>query len=102
MYSYYENSRDKMHAELAVSKARRAHHRVVEKYERTIVPLLVASVVSFVMLLLPADAIGGGRCYDLLTFCVVFLSVPMLVIGTARLSHASRGDYDHEDFMYRN
>lgn len=101
MYNYENNSRAKMHAELMIARSRRAHQRVVEKYTRMAVPMIAISITAIVvMLLLPADMIGGEN-YETLALGVAIFASPMLVGGIAIYDHACRGYYDHEDFMYR-
>lgn len=102
MYNYENNSRAKMHAELMAARSRRAHRRVVEKYKRMTMPMIAIGIMAFViMLLLPADMIGGGENYETFAFGVAIFAPPMLIGGIAIYDNAYRGYYDHEDFMYR-
>lgn len=101
--STYENyDRVKMlHAELRASRARRAHQRVVKKYKKIANAMITISIMAFtIMFLLPVDMIGGAE-YETLAMGVCLFATPMLAAGLVMRDHSRRGDYDHEDFMYR-
>lgn len=101
MYNYESSSMAKMHAELRASRSRRSHQRVVEKYGKMTSAMIVISIIALViMMLLPVESMGGAE-YETLAMGVLIFAIPMLVGGLVMRDHSRRGDYDHEDFMYR-
>lgn len=103
--SNYENSiaesRVERHVAMEVARARRAHRRVVEKYQKTaVIMIVIAVVIAMVTLLLSSEAIGE-RAYSTLAFATWIFGTPLLCGGIVVLNSAAKGDLDHEDFTYR-
>lgn len=102
MDTYENESYAAMSDRFEAARRQRAHNRVVRRYQRTAMPMLVASILALVvMIAIPVDAMGGAN-YETLAIGVLMFALPCGVFAIDILLGARRGDFDDEDLSRRS